>query len=267
MLEGLVETLMQFFSMEAIVETLSNPTSWGIILSLIIMEGLLSADNALVLASLVKRLPKEQQAKALRYGIIGAYVFRFLAIIFGLWLVKIWWIKVIGGAYLVKMAIDFFRELASDDEDDDMTKKGGLWVRLFGMFWGTVVTVELLDIAFSIDSVLAAFAISDQVWVLFLGGILGVLMMRFVAGLFLKLLDKIPELEAGAFIIILIIGTKMVVSAFLQQFYHLDYIAQLFIENKHTAETVEHVTLFATLFLVFGGTYLYHLVKVKKAAK
>ena len=77
----------------------------------------------------------------------------------------------------------------------------------FGTFWATVISVELMDIAFSIDSIFAAFAISDQVWVLLIGGMLGILMMRTIAGVF-NHYRKIPELEATAFIIIGVIGLK-----------------------------------------------------------
>ena len=93
-----------------------------------------------------------------------------------------------------------------EEEADGMNQKG-LLIRLFGTFWGTVVAVELMDIAFSVDSVLAAFGVSEQVWVLLVGGMLGVLMMRGVAGVFLKLIDRVPELETSAYILILIIAS------------------------------------------------------------
>lgn len=80
--------------------------------------------------------------------------------------------------------------------------------RMFGVFWGTVAMVELMDIAFSVDSVLAAFGVSNEVWILLLGGMLGILMMRGIAGVFLKLLERIPELETTAYILILIIAAK-----------------------------------------------------------
>ncbi|MDR4215838.1 DUF475 domain-containing protein, partial [Bacillus paralicheniformis] len=82
----------------------------------------------------------------------------------------------------------------------------------FGVFWGTVAMVELMDIAFSVDRVLAAFGVSNEVWILLLGGMLGILMMRGIAGVFLKLLERIPELETSAYILILIIAAKMLLS-------------------------------------------------------
>jgi predicted tellurium resistance membrane protein TerC len=81
----------------------------SVIVTLLLLETLLSIDNAVVLALLVAPLRKDDQAKALRYGIIGAYVFRGLCLLFATWLIHIWWLKVIGGAYLVWLAVDYFR--------------------------------------------------------------------------------------------------------------------------------------------------------------
>jgi predicted tellurium resistance membrane protein TerC len=172
-----IANFSSFFNWSVITATLSDPVNWGIIGTLIVLEGLLSADNALVLAVMVRHLPKEQQKKALFYGIIGAYIFRFLAIGIGTFLVTITWVKVVGGVYLLWIAVSNLFDLEikwytvipyigkkNDGEDDEVENKG------YG-FWRTVIAVELMDIAFSIDSVLAAFGVSEKVWVLFLGGI------------------------------------------------------------------------------------------------
>lgn len=132
-----------------------------------------------------------------------------------------------------------------EEEDNKGINKNGILIRTFGLFWGTVISVELMDIAFSVDSVLAAFGVSNQVWVLLLGGILGVLMMRGVAGVFLKLIDKIPELEATAYILILIIAVKMLLSVF----------------EIH----IDHVYFFGLLVLAFGATFIVHFRNKKKA--
>ncbi|NHN29464.1 TerC family protein [Paenibacillus agricola] len=238
-----------FFSWTNIVATLSDPVNWGIIGTLIILEGLLSADNALVLAVMVRHLPKEQQKRALFYGILGAYIFRFLAIGIGTFLVKITWVKVAGGVYLLWIAISHLFKLEfklygvlpyigkkAVVEEHEVENKGQ-------GFWKTVFAVEMMDIAFSIDSVLAAFGVSEQVWVLFLGGILGVLMMRGVAQVFLKLIEKFPELESAAFILIIVIGLKMIVAAF----------------GVH----IPHVYFFSLLIAIFGGTIVYSSYKQK----
>lgn len=234
----ILSTYASFFDWSMWGEVLTSPAAWMIILSLVVIEGLLSADNALVLAVLVKHLPEKQRKKALLYGIIGAYVFRFLAIGIGIYLVKFWIVKVIGGLYLGWLCFDYFRKKGDGEDEAKEFNKEGLLVRLFGTFWATVFAVEMMDIAFSVDSILAAFAISDQIWVLLMGGLLGILMMRTIAGLFVKLIDRIPEMETTAFILIGIISAKMLLS----------------VANIH----IGHYTFFAILIASFLITFVVH---------
>lgn len=184
---------------------------------------------------MVKHLPKEQQRKALFYGILGAYLFRFLAIGLGTFLIGFWEVKALGALYLFYIA---YKGLFKGGGEEGETKNKGT------SFWRTVLLVELMDIAFSIDSVVAAFGLSNQVWVLFLGGILGVLMMRGVAQVFLKLIARFPELEQSAFLLIALIAGKMLAGAF--------------------GYEMPHVIFFTILIAVFVGTILYSSAKRKK---
>lgn len=243
-LKQIVETYALFFDWQMWGEVLTDPVSWGLIFSLVIIEGLLSADNALVLAVLVKHLPEKQRKKALLYGMIGAYFFRFLFIGIGVYLVKFWFIKLLGGAYLAWICISHFIKKSRDEEEGKEFNKQSWLVRIFGVFWATVISVELMDIAFSVDSILAAFAISDKVWVLLLGGMLGILMMRTIAGLFVTLIDKIPELETTAFILIGIIALKMLLG----------------IVGIH----VSHYLFFAVLVAAFAITIVIHYANKRK---
>ena len=108
----ILNTYAQFFNWQMWGEVLSDPVSWGLILSLVIMEGLLSADNALVLAVLVKHLPPKQRRRALMYGMFGAYFFRFIFIGIGVYLVKFSLVKILGAAYLAWIVISHFRMVA-----------------------------------------------------------------------------------------------------------------------------------------------------------
>ena len=232
----LIATYASFFDWQMWVNVLTDPVSWGLIATLVVMEGLLSADNALVLAVMVRHLPHKQRKKALFYGLLGAYFFRFLAIGIGVYLIKIEWVKALGAAYLAWLAFDhFFRKPKNEGEELEVNKKGP--------FWGTVVSVELMDIAFSVDSILAAFGVSQKVWILFVGGILGVLMMRGVAGVFLRLITKIPELESAAFVLIAVISLKMLLSIF----------------EIH----IGHGLFFAILAVIFGGAIGLHYYRKK----
>ncbi|WCK57770.1 DUF475 domain-containing protein (plasmid) [Aneurinibacillus sp. Ricciae_BoGa-3] len=187
----------------------TSPQAWGLIGTLVLMEGLLSADNAIVLSAQVSVLPEKQQKKALLYGLWGAYIFRFIVIGFGTALIKLWFIKLLGGLFLVWKVIEFFKNRNKDGEgEEDDAKPSGL-AKYIGLFWSTVVSVELMDISFSVDSVMAAFGVSNIVGIVFIGGCLGILMMRGVAQLFTVLMAKVPELEVTAYVIIAYIAVKM----------------------------------------------------------
>ena len=109
---------------EYIQQILDNPgPSMIIIANLIIIESLLSVDNAAVLATMVMDLPKEQRRKALRYGIIGAYVFRGICLVLAGWLVTIWWLKPLGGFYLLYLVYDWWKGKQTKQKDDNYIDK------------------------------------------------------------------------------------------------------------------------------------------------
>lgn len=224
------------------------PGDLAVIALLIVLEGVLSIDNALVLGILAKRLPKEQQKKALTYGLVGAFVFRVIAIGTAAFLLKWSIVKLLGGGYLVYIAVKHFWEVWRKDSSNEITAEthpnapvagvdasGGALnyapavtaatqgAKSFAKFWPTVVVIELTDIAFAIDSILAAIALvgppppgtpADQfhpkLWVVITGGLLGVILMRFAAILFIKLLERFPRFETAAYLLVTVIGFKLV---------------------------------------------------------
>ncbi len=174
---------------------------------LVVLEGLLSADNAMVLAVLVLGLPKREQQKALRYGIVGAFVFRILAILLAVYLIQIQFVMLIGAAYLLWLPYHHF--IGPEDAAARRTPKAATsWLGM-SPFWSTVVKVELTDIVFAIDSILVAVAMSNKTWVIITGGILGVIAMRLVIGQLLVLVHRYPPLVDGAFVIIAWVGIKL----------------------------------------------------------
>ena len=191
--------------------------SLAIIGNLIIIESLLSVDNAAVLATMVMDLPKEQRDRALRYGILGAYFFRGLALIFAAVLIKIWWLKPLGGLYLLYLVYDWYKSKQTESEDDDTLDKESNWVYktfvgTFGTFWATVALVEVMDMAFSIDNVFAVVAFTPNILLICFGVFIGILAMRFVAQAFVKLMEKYTFLEGAAFVVIGILGLKLLLS-------------------------------------------------------
>jgi YkoY family integral membrane protein len=174
---------------------------------LVVLEGLLSADNAMVLAVLVLGLPKERRQDALRYGIIGAFLFRIIATLLAVYLIKVAWVKVIGAAYLLYLAVHHFLQHGGEEA----RRTPPVARSLFGLspFWSTVVKVELTDIVFALDSILVAVAMSQKTWVILTGGVLGIIMMRLVIGQLLAIVERYPALVDGAFIIIAWVGIKL----------------------------------------------------------
>ena len=176
---------------------------------LVVLEGLLSADNALVLAILVLGLPKKDQRKALRYGILGAFFFRIIAILLAVHLIQVAFVKLIGAAYLLWLTYSHFFGRA-EGEDRRAIKPATGWMGLTP-FWATVAKVELTDIVFAVDSILVAVAMSPKTWVIITGGILGIIAMRMVIGQLLRVVRRYPALVDAAFIIIGWVAIKLLV--------------------------------------------------------
>jgi YkoY family integral membrane protein len=176
---------------------------------LVLLEGLLSADNALVLAVLVLGLPRSEQRKALRYGIGGAFAFRILATLLAVHLLQVDWVKLIGAAYLLYLPWKHFFG-SRGTEERRAIRPATPWLGL-SPFWSTVIKVELTDFVFAVDSILVAVAMSPKTWVIISGGILGIITMRMVIGQLLVLVRRYPALVDGAFVIIAWVGIKLLV--------------------------------------------------------
>ncbi|NGP43875.1 TerC family protein [Bacillaceae bacterium SIJ1] len=202
--------------------TLLLEYAW-VLLVIIGLEGILAADNALVMAIMVKHLPEEKRKKALFYGLFGAFVFRLASLFIISFLVDVWWVQAVGAAYLLFLAANHLirKYMVKKVEDvGDSSKKGS-------GFWMTVLKVELADIAFAVDSILAAVALAltlpdsplpefggldgGKFIIIFLGGLIGLIIMRFAAHLFVDLLHRKPGLETAAFAIVGWVGVKLLV--------------------------------------------------------
>ncbi|QNK64348.1 DUF475 domain-containing protein [Pedobacter sp. PAMC26386] len=241
-----------------------------IILNLIVIESLLSVDNAAVLATMVMDLPKDQRKRALKYGIIGAYVFRGICLFLAAWLVTIWWLKPLGGLYLLYLAFDYFRKKRAKnnehkEEEIDKTKS---WfyrstVGLIGTFWATVALVEVMDLAFSIDNVFAAVAFTDHIYLIYIGVFIGILAMRFVAQAFVRLMEKFTFLETAAFTVIGVLGIKLT-SSLVTHFYPESPISHA-IEGEKTDLFVSIFTV-AIFIIPIASSLLFNFPKQHKTS-
>ncbi len=244
---------------------LSMLLEYGWVLLLLIgIEGLLAADNALVLAIMVKHLPEQERRKALFYGLAGAFIFRFGSLFAISFLVDIWQVQAIGALYLLfiafnhifrKLIVNKGKEKASSQEEK---KKAG--------FWMTVFKVELADIAFAIDSILAAVALAvalpdtnlpniggldgGKFLVIFAGGFIGLIIMRFAANVFVNLLQKKPGLEIAAFMIVGWVGVKLSV-------YTLSHPAISILPSTFAHSTTWKIIFYAVLILIAAGGWLF----------
>jgi YkoY family integral membrane protein len=232
-------------------------TDLAVVALLVVLEGVLSIDNALVLGLLAKRLPKHEQGKALWYGLAGAFVFRFIAVLLASMLLRWTLAKFLGGAYLVYIAVRhlFFeakekeydkivldeqghpklveettgQPLPPEEEETEIRERVPVYMKPetrkrlgLASFWPTVVVIELTDIAFAVDSIVAAIAmvgsppkgtpadaVHPKLWVVILGGLLGLMVMRVAARLFIQLLDRFPRFEVSAYLLVIVIGLKL----------------------------------------------------------
>jgi YkoY family integral membrane protein len=218
-----------------------HPADFVTVGLLVLLEGLLSADNAMVLAVLVLGLPKSEQHKALRYGILGAFAFRGIATVLAAYLIKVAWVKLGGSIYLLYLAAHHFMQQGDEGQRRAPPKARAA----FGLsaFWVTVVKVELTDIVFAIDSILVAVAMSPKLWVILAGGILGIIMMRLVIGQLLAIVERYPPLVDGAFIIIAWVGIKLVI-----EFLHAEH---------YIAFEIPRWLSLGLIVVIFGAAYLY----------
>jgi YkoY family integral membrane protein len=197
-----------------------SPSDLIVVATLVFFEGLLSIDNALVLALVARRLPKALRGKALTYGLAGSFVFRVIMISLAAYLLQWRIVKLIGGGYLLWISLRHFftkQEPQGSLDDAEETEAGPA-----PGFWPTVALIEVTDVAFAVDSILAAIALvgsapaghvgpHPKLWVVITGGMIGVMLMRVAAAMFIRLIERFPRFETSAYLLVLTIGLKLLV--------------------------------------------------------
>src|SRR3990172_2304637 len=198
-----------------------------IVFQLIYLEGILSIDNAAVLGAMVAQLPRHdpipwprwlqflhqpthrflggQQSAALKAGLFGAYLGRGAMLFVAAWVVRNKWLLLLGGFYLIFLAVSHF---AAEEEEESGADRAPVPAAARS-FWMVVLNVELADLAFSLDNVVAAVALSRLMWVVLTGVFLGIVTMRFAAGIFVWMIQRQPILEAAAYLLVFVIGLEV----------------------------------------------------------
>ena len=188
---------------------LSSPLQTGIeasllLLVLVFLEAVLSADNALALAAIAQKLESSQlQRQALNLGLIVAYVLRISLILTATWVSSFWQFQVLGGAYLLWLVFQYFSSRSDSEEQQESGSQ-------FDSLWQAIPVIALTDLAFSLDSVTTAIAVSQQTWLVVTGATIGVIMLRFMAGLFIRWLDEYIHLEDAGYLTVALVGLRLV---------------------------------------------------------
>ncbi|MFN7677624.1 MAG: TerC family protein [Cyanobacteriota bacterium] len=194
---------------------------------LVALEAILSADNAIALAAISRRLHNQKlQQKALNIGLLLALILRLLLIAVARWVLDFWPLQLGASIYLLwlsgKQLLTLFSagsaEANQQTEQElvqrtgDPTSQGHPIASAIGPSLGSVVlTLAITDLAFSLDSIAAAVAVTDRLYIVMTGGVIGVLTLRLTAGLFTRWLEIFPNLETAGYIAVGLVGLRLLV--------------------------------------------------------
>ena len=182
-----------------------------ILLVLVVLEAVLSADNAIALAAIAKSIKEPKlQTQALNIGLIGAYILRIVLIFAATWVIKYWQFELLGAIYLLWLVFNYF--FLEDDEDKQHHSLG------FKSIWQVIPTIAITDLAFSLDSVTSAIAITEETWLIVVGGTIGIVILRFLAGLFIRWLQEYTYLEDAGFITVGFVGLRLLLKVWLPDY-------------------------------------------------
>ncbi|MBP0030373.1 DUF475 domain-containing protein [Roseofilum reptotaenium CS-1145] len=174
-----------------------------LIIILVALEAVLSADNAVALASISKGLESQKhQQQALNFGLAAAFILRIILILTATWVIRFWQFEFLGAVYLLWLVFNYF---TSDEEETDRPHHGPK----FQSLWQAVPIIAVTDLAFSLDSVTTAIAITDEIVLVLMGGILGIVALRFLANLFIRWLDEFENLEDAGYITVAFVGLRL----------------------------------------------------------
>ena len=193
-----------FDQLDQLVEQSPNFGAHTIVILIILvgLEAVLSADNAIALAALVQGLKDvELERKALNLGLVAAFVMRMVLIFAATWVIKYWQFELLGAVYLLWLAGKYF--LTEEDEDGNHTGNQ------FSSLWQLVPLIAITDLAFSLDSVTTAIALADDRWLVITGGVIGIITLRFLAELFIKWLEEFKHLQDAGYLTVVFVGLRL----------------------------------------------------------
>ncbi|HLO88813.1 MAG TPA: hypothetical protein VK203_27935 [Nostocaceae cyanobacterium] len=192
MLDHIFDYLHFSFSIEAPI----------VLLILVFLEAVLSADNAIALAAIAQGLEnKELEGKALNFGLVIAYVLRISLILTATWVQQFWQFELLGAAYLLWLVFQHFTSQEGEDNQHHGPR--------FSSLWQAIPVIAFTDLAFSLDSVTTAIAVSQERWLVLTGATIGIITLRYMAGLFIRWLDEYENLEDAGYITVAFVGLRL----------------------------------------------------------
>ncbi|AFY61498.1 TerC family protein [Synechococcus sp. PCC 6312] len=206
----MLDQLLEFFP-DFGLETVS------LLLVLVALEAVLSADNAIALAALVQGIPDlKYQQRALNFGLVAAFVLRITLILTATWVIKFWQFELAGAAYLLWLSFKYF-----SSPEDEQHHHHGLDIN---SIWQAIPLLAITDLAFSLDSVTTAIALSEERWIVLTGGVIGILVLRFMAELFIRLLKEFTHLQDAGYLTVTLVGLRLLLRVFDSQFVLPDWL-------------------------------------------
>ncbi|MBF2029189.1 MAG: DUF475 domain-containing protein [Oscillatoriales cyanobacterium C42_A2020_001] len=180
---------------------------------LVALEAVLSADNAIALAALTQGLHDPTlQRRALNIGLVLAYVLRMSLILTATWVINYWQVELAGALYLLWLVFQYFT--SSSDDEDGHSHHGPR----FNSLWQAIPMIAITDLAFSLDSVTTAIAVSKVLWIILLGATIGIVTLRFMAGLFIRWLEEFTHLEDAGYITVALVGLRLLIRVVNEEF-------------------------------------------------
>jgi len=237
---------MKEFIFNSITDLIKKPlVSISILGNLFLIESILSIDNAVMIASMVMGLKKKDRKRALKYGIFGAYFLRVTVLIFSSILIKVWWLKTLGGLYLILIGLNHF--FSKNKYENKFKKK----ITLQDSFWRVLISIGIMDLAFSIDNIFSAVSLSENFILILLGVFIGILTMRFTSQGLVKIMEIYPFMKDSAFSVVILLGIKL--------------ISSIFFEFEKEYSSLESIFSFIAMALFFFPIFILWIKNKKKS--
>ncbi|MBL0691620.1 MAG: DUF475 domain-containing protein [SAR324 cluster bacterium] len=221
-----------------------------VVANIVLIEALLSLDNAAVLALLVAKVEEKDRRKLMTIGVFLAYFFRVLALLLAFWLIQFWQLKMVGGLYLVYLGLTHLfssdKSKADDKKSSEKNSKEKKSFKYINIFWRTALSIGVIDLIFSIDNVFVVVSLSDNIYLIWFGVFISIVTLMMVVGVTSKFISRYPALQTAVLYVVILLGIKLIVHS-------LDFLMPHFYQEILDSEAVQIATSLI-IFAVFGST-------------